>query len=116
MLCVFSLYPFDFFGANFLYGQVLKDSVQTKIWSRNTKREIVFSDWVNMPVRKVSHLGGFSILDTIEVNQYGSRTELTGNKTGFYKKKIGDRWTLFDPLGAVYYEVGVTSVRTGNHH
>ena len=103
-----------FFGANFLLGQVFKDSVQTKIWSRNAKRDIVFSDWVNMPVRKISHLEGFSILDTIKVNKYGSRTDLYGNKTGFfYKKKIGDRWTLFDPLGAVYYEVGVTSVRTG---
>ena len=102
------------FGTDFLLGQVLKDSVQTKIWSRNAKRDIVFSDWVNMPVRKISHLEGFSILDTIKVNRYGSRTDLYGNKTGFfYKKKIGNRWTLFDPLGEIYYEVGVTSLRTG---
>jgi hypothetical protein len=102
------------FWTDFLLGQVFKDSVQTKIWSRNAKREIVFSDWVNMPVRKISHLEGFSILDTIKVNKYGSRTDLSGNKTGFfYKKKIGNRWTLFDPLGEIYYEVGVTSVRTG---
>ena len=103
-----------FFGANFLLGQVFKDSVQTKIWSRNAKKDIVFSDWVNMPVRKISHLEGFAIQDPKKVNKYGSRMDFSGNKTGFfYKKKIGDRWTLFDPLGAVYYEVGVTSVRTG---
>ena len=72
------------FGADLLLGQVVKDSVQTKIWSRNAKRDIVFSDWVNMPVRKVPHLGDFSILDTIMVNKNGSRTELSGNKTGFF--------------------------------
>lgn len=70
-----------------MLGQVFKDSVQTKIWSRNAKREIVFSDWVNMPVRKISHLEGFSILDTIKVNKYGSRTDLSGNKTGFFIKR-----------------------------
>ncbi|MDP4814346.1 MAG: hypothetical protein NWR79_07760, partial [Saprospiraceae bacterium] len=62
-----------FFGANFLLGQVFKDSVQTKIWSRNAKRDIVFSDWVNMPVRKISHLEGFAIQDPKKVNKYGSR-------------------------------------------
>jgi len=102
------------FGASFLFGQVTNDSVETKIWSRNAKRDIVFSDWVNMPVRKISTLEGFSGQNPKKVNIYGSRTDLYGNKTGFfYKKKIGNRWTLFDPLGAVYYEVGVSSVRTG---
>lgn len=101
-------------GTTFLLGQVPKDSVQTKIWSRNAKRDIVFSDWVNMPVRKMSHLEGFSIKEPKKVNIYGSRMDLLGDKTGFFhKKKIGGRWTLFDPLGAVYYEVGMTSVRTG---
>ena len=84
------------FGTDFLLGQVLKDSVQTKIWSRNAKRDIVFSDWVNMPVRKISHLEGFSMQNPKKVNRYGSRTDLYGNKTGFfYKKKIE---TLFANL------------------
>jgi hypothetical protein len=67
-----------------LHGQLLKDSVQTKIWSRNAKRDIVFSDWVYMPVRKMSHIEGFSIKEPKKVNRYGSRMDLSGNKTGFF--------------------------------
>ena len=95
-------------------GQEITDSVETKIWRRNTNRDIVFSDWIKMPVRKISKLPNFKTDPLFSTNKYGGKQGKTYEIKGFfYTHKTEDRWKLIDPLGNEYYEIGVTSLRPG---
>lgn len=106
VVLTFSLLP--------LLGQQIRDSVETKIWSRNSNRDIVFSDWTKMPVRKISDLPGFKPENSFSVNEYGGKMGINYQKSGFfYKVNVNGRWKLIDPLGNEYYEIGLTSVRPG---
>jgi hypothetical protein len=98
------------------FAQLSKDSiqVQTKAWSRDKNREIVYSDWKTVAASTVDLLPGFKASKNLRLNTYGGLISENLQPTGFFRiQQEGDRWWVKDPLGAKFVTMGITSLRTG---
>lgn len=99
-----------------LFAQKIKDSIylETKIWSRDKNREIVYSDWKTVGAVTVDLLKGFTPSANIKLDKYGGNISKKLKATGFFSvQKSGDRWWISDPEGAVFVTMGITSLRKG---
>ena len=99
-----------------VFAQPIKDSIQlqTKVWSRDKKREIVYSDWKTVSAYTVDLLKGFKTSENNKLDVYGGNASEKLEPTGFFNtQKKGDRWWIKNPLGAEFITTGVTSLRKG---
>ncbi len=98
------------------FAQLIKDSiqVQTKIWSRDKNREIVYSDWKTVSAITIDLLPAFTASKNIKLDVYGGNALEKLEATGYFGiQKKGHRWWVKDPLGAEFVTMGVTSLRKG---
>jgi len=71
--------------------------------------------WRAYLTRTVESLRPHLEVAPVDATEYGGRSDRRIQATGFYRAvKIGHRWWLADPTGALCIHLGVTSVRTGN--
>lgn len=93
-----------------------KDSiiVQTKKWSRDSLRNIQYSDWTPFTSHTIDMLKDFTAGNYTVLSKYGGDFSLKKNATGFFRiEKINGRWFIIDPIGHPFISTGITSFRQG---
>jgi hypothetical protein len=97
-----------------LNAQIIRDSliIPAKIWRKDDKNHVNYSDWKNFSAVTVDMLSGFDAKKFIVIDKYGGcgkTYEVTGY---FYTKNINGRWYVINPLGHMTYITAVNSIRT----
>ena len=97
------------------YAQKQKDSIfiEAKVWSRDSNRNIVYSDWKKFPTATIENLNGF-VKSEDKLDEYGGFTTLKSTATGFFRtEKINNRWWVIDPVGNAFIVKAVNSIKIG---
>ncbi len=115
---VISIILFLLFGATVSKAQklIFKDSVlvESKIWSRDSNRNIQYSDWKIFPSHTVESIKDFRPLETLKTNKYGGDLNNKVVSTGFFSTtKIKGRFWVIDPEGNYFYNIAINGVRLG---
>jgi len=88
--------------------------VQTKMWSRDSARNIQYSDWKTFPSHTIDMIRGFSPVKENKLCKYGGDAKSKHKATGFYRtEKHNGRWMLIDPDGHSFIVAAVNSFRQG---
>jgi hypothetical protein len=104
-----------FFGNN-SFAQKKMDSiyVASKMWSRDSNRNIVYSDWKLFPTATIDNLKGFEKTNEV-LDEYGGNIAIKSSVTGFFRtEKINNRWWVIDPNGNAFIVKAVNSIRIGS--
>lgn len=97
------------------YAQKQKDSIfiEAKVWSRDSNRNIVYSDWKKFPTATLENLNGF-VKSEDKLDEYGGFTTLKSTATGFFRTEIiNNRWWVIDPVGNAFIVKAVNSIKIG---
>jgi hypothetical protein len=90
--------------------------VEAKIWSRDAKRKIQYSDWKQFPSYTIEQLNGFAPGKAPMLDKYGGLVTVNYPVMGFYyvhmDAQSGRSW-LISPVGHPLLAIGMTSTRTG---
>jgi len=106
---------FVFFVTN-INAQNNVDSIYViaKIWSRDSNRNIVYSDWKTFPTATIDMLKGVQ-KKSPSLDMYGGSSLVKGTPTGFFRtQKLNNRWWVIDPLGNAFVVKGVNSIKLGS--
>ena len=109
---LFFLFLLSNLGSN---AQKHKDSIfiEAKVWSRDSNRNIVYSDWKKFPTATIENLNGF-VKSEDKLDEYGGFTTLKSTATGFFRtEKINNRWWVIDPVGNAFIVKAVNSIKIG---
>ena len=109
---LFFLFLLSNLGSN---AQKQKDSIfiEAKVWSRDSNRNIVYSDWKKFPTATIENLNGF-VKSEDKLDEYGGFTTLKSTATGFFRtEKINNRWWVIDPVGNAFIVKAVNSIKIG---
>lgn len=89
--------------------------VQTKIWSRDAKRNIQYSDWKNFTAHTIDQVKGFSA-DTIDhLDKWGGNDNRRFAASGYFRvEKVQGKWEVIDPAGHPFLVTAINSIRLGN--
>ncbi len=88
--------------------------IDAKMWSRDSNRNIQYSDWQKFGTKVVDQLAGFNPVES-ELDAFGGNLNIKAKATGFFRtQKINDRWWVIDPLGHGYIVKAMNSLRQGN--
>ncbi len=88
--------------------------VESKIWSRDSNRNIQYSDWKKFPSHTVESIKGFQPVKEIKIDQYGGDLTKNTKASGYFKtEKVNGRSWVIDPLGNYFYNVAINGVRLG---
>jgi len=104
------------FISNQNFGQVLDSLiVESKMWSRDSNRNIQYSDWKKFPSKTVSSLNNFHTSSSTKLDVYGGdKNQSNFTKTGYFRtEKLNNRWWIVDPMGNAFVATAINSVRTG---
>jgi len=107
---------FSSFFINVVVAQKSIDTIYTasKVWSRDSNRNIVYSDWKNFPTAIVDNLKGIQLTED-KVDEYGGFELIKSTATGFFRtEKINNKWWVIDPLGNAFIVKAVNSIRIGS--
>lgn len=104
------------FFINSTSAQKSVDSIYTlsKVWSRDSNRNIVYSDWKKFPTAVVDHLPGIQLMED-KVDAYGGFEQIKSAATGFFRtEKMNGKWWVIDPLGNAFVVKAVNSIKIGS--
>jgi hypothetical protein len=90
--------------------------IEAKVWSRDAKRKIQYSDWKRFPSYTVDQLHGFKPADMPGTDRYGGLLSINRPVTGFYysfQDPTTKRCWLISPEGHPLLMIGMTSTRPG---
>ena len=88
--------------------------VQSKIWSRDSAKNIQYSNWKNFPSHTVDMIYGFDINKEDRVCIYGGDMTIQQKVTGFFRtEKINGRWMVIDPDGHPFVVAAINGIRQG---
>ena len=99
-----------------LNAQTRIDSIYitSKVWSRDSNRNIVYSDWKEFPTAIVNNLKGLVIKKEFS-DEYGGSSIIRSSATGFFRtEKINNRWWVIDPKGNAFVVKAVNSLKIGS--
>ncbi len=107
-----------FLSASSLSGQPIlyKDSVlvSAKIWSRDSSRNIQYSDWKKFSSHTIDMLDGFKSADAEKQSRYGGYQSVKYNATGYFRtEKNQHRWMIIDPDGYEFIVAAINGIRQG---
>jgi hypothetical protein len=98
---------------SFAQKQIDSLYIEAKVWSRDSNRNIVYSDWKKFPTATVENLNGF-VKSKDLLDEYGGITQLKSTASGFFRtQKINNRWWVIDPIGNVFIVKAVNSIKIG---
>ena len=95
---------------------IFKDAinVEAKIWSRDSNRNIQYSEWKNFPSHTIESISDFKPTKQLSINKYGGDLNNKTTATGFFTtKKINNRSWVIDPDGNYFYNIAINGVRLG---
>jgi len=95
---------------------IFKDSilVESKIWSRDSYRNIQYSDWKKFSSHTVEFIKDFNPSSVLKINKYGGDLNNKIVSTGFFTTtKINGRSWVIDPEGNFFYNIAINGVRLG---
>ena len=88
--------------------------VQTKMWSRDSARNIQYSAWKTFSSHTVEMVTGFAPAKENKLSKYGGDVSVKQKGTGFFRtKKIKGRWMVIDPDGHPFVVAAINSFRQG---
>jgi hypothetical protein len=92
-------------------GQI---NIQAKMWSRDSARNIQYSDWKTFPSHTVEMVQGYTPVRQKDFSKYGGDLSVKVHATGFFRtQKINSRWMVIDPDGYPFIVTAVNSIRRG---
>lgn len=90
-------------------------AVDSKIWSRDSNRNIQYADWKKFYSHTVKQISNFIPISIVSLNKFGS--DFNGAKlkaSGYFRTdKINGRSWLVDPEGYLFYNIAINGVRLG---
>jgi hypothetical protein len=95
---------------------IFKDSiiVESKIWSRDSNRNIQYSDWKKFPSHTIESIKGYTPLNQLKINKYGGDLNNKVIGAGFFTiSTINGRSWIIDPEGNYFYNIAINGVRLG---
>lgn len=98
-----------------ILAQNTNDSIyiSSKVWSRDSNRNIVYSDWKQFPTAIVDKLNGITLKQDV-LDEYGGLVNVHSNATGFFRTElINKRWWVIDPVGNGFVVKAVNSIKIG---
>ncbi len=113
LLLVFSSNTFIFRPV--ISAQNISDTIYTdsKAWSRDSNRKIVYSDWKKYPTITLKEQTSQN-QKSLPIDRFGGNYLLKSKPTGFFRtEKIKGRWWVIDPLGNSFVVKAVNSIRKG---
>jgi len=88
-------------------------NVQAKVWSRDSARNIHYSNWKTFPSIVIDSLQGYQPA-ALNNDGYGGDLSIATKATGFFRtEKINNRWWIIDPLGHPFIANVVNGLRLG---
>jgi hypothetical protein len=88
--------------------------VEAKAWSRDSLRNIRYSDWKSHASHTTDMINGFSKGKADKLSRYGGDAARQFKATGFFRtEKIEGRWLVIDPEGHPFIVSAVNSFRQG---
>ena len=109
------IFSIIFLGYN-SFAQQRLDSIQVmaKVWSRDSNRNIVYSDWKLFPTATFDHLKGVE-KNNESIDEYGGMISIKTVATGFFRtEKLNNRWWVIDPVGNGFIVKAVNSIKIGS--
>jgi hypothetical protein len=89
-------------------------SILAKIWSKDSLKQVKYSNWKPFLTGKVDWIKGFNPQNAFVGSTYGGNPAITVKATGFfYTAKINNRWFVIDPEGHPFNVTAVNSIRPG---
>lgn len=96
-------------------AQYLHDTIYTdaKVWSRDSNRKIVYSDWKKFPTITLNDHASQN-KHIMPIDRFGGIYSVNAKPTGFFRtEKIQGRWWVIDPIGNGFIVKAVNSIRKG---
>lgn len=89
--------------------------VESKMWSRDSNRNIQYSDWKKFSSHTVNQINNFVPVTTSLLNKYGSDLNSKKiNASGYFRTdKVNGRSWVVDPEGYLFYNIAINGVRIG---
>ena len=88
--------------------------VESKIWSRDSARNIQYSDWKKFASHTIDMIKGYSAPKEDRVCAYGGNLSVKQKASGFFRtEKINGRWMLIDPDGHAFMVSAINGIRQG---
>jgi hypothetical protein len=87
--------------------------VSAKVWSRDSNRKIVYSDWKTFPTFTMDQLK-LNLNNQDALDEYGGFVNMSTKATGFFRtEKINNKWWVIDPIGHTFIVAAVNSIKLG---
>lgn len=91
-----------------------KKVVEAKIWSKDSLKQVQYSDWQKFEATTVNMLPSIKINGEDKVDEYGGNVAINSKATGFFKvEKINGRHWVIDPIGNSFIVTAVNAIRPG---